>query len=75
MTKKKSSEIFTLKMDIFSEIGPRKIFLVSPKFGARSPPMPVSNEKACRTAVSGLVYLVFACMQIHLYMCIYDVRE
>src|SRR6218665_1230228 len=39
MTKKKSSEIFTLKMDIFPEIGPRKNFLVPPKFGARSPPM------------------------------------
>src|SRR6218665_2491719 len=39
MTKKRSSEIFTLKMEIFPEIGPRKIFLVPPKFGARSPPM------------------------------------
>src|SRR6218665_186581 len=39
MTKKRSSEIFTLKMDIFPEIGPRKNFLVPPKFGARSPPM------------------------------------
>src|SRR6218665_2574011 len=39
MTKKKSSEIFTLKMEIFPEIGPRKNFLVPPKFGARSPPM------------------------------------
>src|SRR6218665_542293 len=26
-------------MEIFPEIGPRKIFLVPPKFGARSPPM------------------------------------
>jgi len=39
MTKKRSSEIFTLKMDIFPEIGMRKIFLVPSKFGARSPPM------------------------------------
>src|SRR6218665_2063038 len=30
MTKKRSSEIFTLKMGIFSEIGPRKNFLVPP---------------------------------------------
>ena len=30
MTKKRSSEIFTLKMEIFPEIGPRKIFLVPP---------------------------------------------
>src|SRR6218665_2503898 len=50
MTKKRSSEIFTLKMDIFTlkmeifpEIGPRKIFLVPPKFGARSPPMYVAE--------------------------------
>src|SRR6218665_301303 len=28
MTKKRSSEIFTLKMEIFPEIGPRKNFLV-----------------------------------------------
>src|SRR6218665_1607575 len=39
MTKKRSSEIFTLKMEIFPEIGPRPNFLVPPKFGARSPPM------------------------------------
>src|SRR6218665_2660886 len=39
MTKKRSSEIFTQKMGIFPEIGPRKNFLVPPKFGARSPPM------------------------------------
>src|SRR6218665_598150 len=38
MTKKRSSEIFTLKMEIFPEIGPRKIF-GPPNFGARSPPM------------------------------------
>src|SRR6218665_974892 len=31
MTKKRSSEIFTLKMDIFPEIGPRKNFLVPPQ--------------------------------------------
>src|SRR6218665_2091118 len=31
--------MFTLKMEIFPEIGPRKNFLVPPKFGARSPPM------------------------------------
>ena len=31
MTKKRSSEIFTLKMEIFPEIGPRKIFLVPPQ--------------------------------------------
>src|SRR6218665_3840209 len=30
MTKKRSSEIFTLKMEIFLEIGPRRIFLVPP---------------------------------------------
>src|SRR6218665_2022948 len=30
MTKKRSSEIFTLKMDIFPEIGPRKNFVVPP---------------------------------------------
>src|SRR6218665_1394513 len=30
MTKKKSSEIFTLKMEIFPEIGPRKNFVVPP---------------------------------------------
>jgi len=30
MTKKRSSEIFTLKMDIFPEIGLRKTFLVPP---------------------------------------------
>src|SRR6218665_678998 len=30
MTKKRSSEIFTLKMEIFPEIGPRKNFLVPP---------------------------------------------
>ena len=30
MTKKRSSEIFALKMDIFPEIGPRKNFLVPP---------------------------------------------
>src|SRR6218665_3832302 len=41
MTKKRSSEIFTLKMEIFPEIGPRKNFLVPPKFGARSPPMDI----------------------------------
>src|SRR6218665_2894951 len=29
-------------MDIFPEIGPRKQFLVLPKFGARSPPMPLT---------------------------------
>ena len=43
--KKRSSEIFTLKMDIFPEIGPRKNFLVPPKFGARSPPMTVGDVK------------------------------
>src|SRR6218665_2516453 len=43
MTKKRSSEIFTLKMDIFLEIGPRKNFLVPPKFGARSPPMHMTS--------------------------------
>src|SRR6218665_2593212 len=31
MTKKRSSEIFTLKMEIFPEIGPRKFFLVPPQ--------------------------------------------
>jgi len=31
MTKKRSSEIFTLKMEIFPEIGPRKSFLVPPQ--------------------------------------------
>src|SRR6218665_3888659 len=30
MTKKRSSEIFTLKMEIFPEIGPRKNFVVPP---------------------------------------------
>src|SRR6218665_2155607 len=30
MTKKRSSVIFTLKMEIFPEIGPRKFFLVPP---------------------------------------------
>src|SRR6218665_2161763 len=30
MTKKRSSEIFTLEMEIFPEIGPRKNFLVPP---------------------------------------------
>src|SRR6218665_1126214 len=30
MTKKRSSEILSLKMDIFSEIGPHKNFLVPP---------------------------------------------
>src|SRR6218665_3522781 len=30
-------------MEIFPEIGPRKIFLVPPKFGARSPPMDVQK--------------------------------
>src|SRR6218665_1824751 len=29
-------------MEIFPEIGPRKTFLVPPKFGARSPPMPAT---------------------------------
>src|SRR6218665_2262266 len=42
-SEERSSEILTLKMDIFPEIGPRKNFLVPPKFGARSPPMPVSS--------------------------------
>src|SRR6218665_3834747 len=47
MTKKKrSSEIFTLKMEIFPEIGPRKNVLVPPKFGARSPPMLASMRYA-----------------------------
>src|SRR6218665_714466 len=32
MTKKKSSEIFTPKMEIFPEIGPRKFFLI-PQIG------------------------------------------
>src|SRR6218665_109438 len=41
MTKKRSSEIFTLKMEIFFKLGRKKIFLVPPKFGARSPPMPI----------------------------------
>ena len=31
-------------MEIFPEIGPRKIFLVPPKFGARSPPMVVTPK-------------------------------
>src|SRR6218665_6886 len=31
MTKKRSSEMFTLKMEIFPEIGPRKKFLVPPQ--------------------------------------------
>src|SRR6218665_3773643 len=44
MTKKRSSEIFTLKMALFPEIGPRKNILVPPKFGARSPPMGMLNE-------------------------------
>src|SRR6218665_2545579 len=37
--KKRSSVIFTLKMEIFPKIEPRKNCLVPPKFGARSPPM------------------------------------
>src|SRR6218665_398071 len=47
MTKKRSSEIFTLKIDIFPEIGPRKNFLVPPKFGARSPPMDMLRHMIC----------------------------
>src|SRR6218665_37438 len=43
MTKKRSSEMFTLKIEIFPEIGPRKIFW-SPKFGARSPPMSAGHQ-------------------------------
>src|SRR6218665_234398 len=31
MTKKRSSEIFTLKMEIFPEIGPRKFFFGPPQ--------------------------------------------
>src|SRR6218665_2965438 len=30
-------------MELFPEIGPRKNFLVPPKFGARSPPMPITT--------------------------------
>src|SRR6218665_358733 len=50
MTKKKVIRKFTLKMEIFPEIGPRKNFLVPPKFGARSPPMKVSEvQPRCRS--------------------------
>ena len=47
MTKKRSSEIFTLKMDIFPEKNviqkswAATNFFASPKFGARSPPLGV----------------------------------
>ena len=47
MTKKRSSEIFAVKMEIFpekdghSEILVREIFFRPPKLGARSPPLPV----------------------------------
>src|SRR6218665_1189682 len=39
MTKKKVIRNF------YPEIGPRKNFLVPPKFGARSPPMPASGGR------------------------------
>src|SRR6218665_3022814 len=47
MTKKRSSEMFAVKMEIFpekdghSEILVREIFFRPPKLGARSPPLPV----------------------------------
>ena len=58
MTKKRSSEIFTLKMEIFSEIGPRKKFLVPPKCGARSPPM--------------LMMLLMVMWMMMIMMCLFD---
>jgi len=47
MTKKRSSEIFGLKMEIFSRksvIQVREIFFVTPKLGARSPPLLSGRE-------------------------------
>src|SRR6218665_901095 len=46
MTKKKVIRNFTLKMEIFPEIGPQQKFLVPPKFGARSPPMTTAQNLA-----------------------------
>src|SRR6218665_582956 len=47
MTKKRSSEIFTLKMEIFPEIGPQKIFW---------PPPQIRRQVSAHATASGKEY-------------------
>src|SRR6218665_11388 len=60
MTKKKSSEIFTLKMDIFPEIGPRKIFLVPPSSAPGLRPCSLSYSPTALLASNNNTCLSFS---------------